>query len=410
MASRITGYTEITEIAVDDLVEVVDTSDTTMAPTGTNKKGKFGLLSSQQYVTHVSTSGTVTQTTYAPFEVVTNSGVTRTLPVAPVGWEGYIMSDIDATVKLAVPSAWHFEYPSDTDGKYPDGRPVISKRGGVIKYVVTAPNVYTLYGDFAVAKYGWHPTDSSNLIGVWQAGLGHNFSSVGRIEEGVATSESISTVWGARWGNGAIFYTSVDYQTDLQTFGPQLTTDATLSTLNYSNPQMYAMSNGSNARLWKCSTTPGTAFTMYMLIRQVSAPTIDLMFIRMSTTSSPAGFGLNGGLEGLAWEYDNSKRYIFTHANSVVAWPTKPALSSLELTSNPILLSVELTAGGSATIYSGNTLVSDGPTGSASFTASKLEIIGGLVANLGGFAILNGVPASAAERTQRQNYFASLFS
>lgn len=409
MAIRISSLQEVTEVTGDDLVEMVDVSDTTMAASGTNKKIKKSLLSTSQSVTHVTSSGTITYTTASPFEVITESGVTRTLPVAPVGWEGYIMSDIDATVKLAVPSAWHFEYPSDTDGKYPDGRPVISKRGGVIKYVVTAPNVYTLYGDFAVAKYGWHPTDSSNLIGVWQAGLGHNFSSVGRIEEGVATSESISTVWGARWGNGAIFYTSVDYQTDLQTFGPQLTTDATLSTLNYSNPQMYAMSNGSNARLWKCSTTPGTAFTMYMLIRQVSAPTLDLMFIRMSATPTLIGFGLNGGVEGLAWEYDNSKRYIFTHANSVVAWPTKGA-SGLELTTNPILLSVELTTGGSATIYSGNTLVSDGPTGSASFTASKLEIIGGLVANLGGFAILNGVPASAAERTQRQNYFTSLFS
>lgn len=397
----------------DDLLSIIDVSDSTYNAIGSPKKITFAQFKSNQSTSVINTSGTtyLTETNYAPFEVVTVPNVTRVLPAACLGWEGFIMSDIDATVKLATLSSWRFEYDFDSNGRYVDGRPVISKRGGIIRYVVTSPNTYTLYGDFSVAKYGWHPTDSSNLIGVWQAGIGHNYSCVGAILETVATDPKISTVWGARWGNGAIFYTSVDYQTDLSTFGPKLTADSELSLINFVNPKVYSMSDGPTASMWKCSVTPGSAFTMYMLIRQAATPGIDLEFVRLGTpTNAASAFGMLGLAQGLVWEYDNSKRYFFMHDKSTVAYPTKPVSSTYELTGVPILLSVEIDSTGGGKVYSGNTLVSDGPTGTAAFSATKLEIVGGVNNNLNGFAVLNSVPANAAERTQRQNYFNSLFS
>lgn len=397
MGLRVSDLQSVDEPAVGDLLSMIDVSDTSMAPTGTNKKFTFGLLQSYQPTTSVSTSGTISETVYSPYEIVTAPGVTRTLPSARVGWEGYLMSDVHATVKLALPTNWRFEYSQDVDG-----RPVVSKRGGVIRYVVTAPGVYTLYGDYSIAKYGWHPSDeTSALIGVWQAGYGHNYTAIGNLTEAVAVNNNTSPVWGARWGNGAIMTHSADYSVDLWSYGPKLVNDPA-----FLNGKAYVMRTGTAERkLWKSSQVPSGAFTIYLGCRQSGVGYGPEEVLRMGTRTKDTAFP--AGKEGLYYIND-TYGYQFLDQKTIVAYGSKPTGTVLEHVTSPIMLSLEMASNGGSTCYVGNTLVTS-KTSSGAFTGTICEFVGGLLLHINGIAMMSGVPATATDRTQRQNFFTNLF-
>lgn len=345
----------------------------------------------------VTGSGNVTLGT--TLEAVTRAGVTRTLPAAPVGWEYAVVSGVDATVKLGAPTGWRFEYE-----RHAEGRPVVSRRGGIMRVRVVEPFVYLVSGDYSVAHNGWHPTDVAGLFGVWQAGYGHYSGNGCTATLGAAEAESRVLVWKQRWGAGHVFRYEAENQgsSNVDSFCPGLASDA------YGR-YLLLRGGGGDWRPLICSGVPaGGQFSVYAGIRFYNTgwPLLNQRgtFLNLAGEIGAGWGSISAQQGGLLW-YSDAQRWQAIHSGASVAWGAKPAADAIEETTDLVSLACHFSADGESTIYINDTLVTSPVTATnTAFTPNKLEINTGMPLNLHWLAVVSGA-ATDQHRKFFQNFY-----
>lgn len=326
-----------------------------------------------------------------------------------------VESGVEGTVKITAPGAgWKFVYPSGLAFS----ETAVQGKGGVIKCVIgSTPGQIHISGSGVPFHNGWHPTSDSSLNGVWRAGSHMPFYDYGGM--GGANSGNPQTLfaasvtrWGVLFGDGALILDGTAI-TDTDSYAPRLESDP-----NYSFGQSLLMKSiGTTSRQLRATIPPtGPAFSVYMALRYLATPgSTGGRLLSLSTVNiANGGWGsFTGQPQCLVYNSGSNYAHQTIHNNLTVAWGTKPASanqSTNENTISPLWISLEVTAGGVCTIYSDETLVTQGGASSGAFTPDLFRIETGPPLNLAGVAIHNSVPADATERLKRQRFYKKFFS
>lgn len=334
--------------------------------------------------------------------MATAANTSLVIPTAAKPGSKYVLtSDTEGTVKFTIPAGWRVIYPDGSEV----GIPVANGHGSRIVAEVVQPGIVKVSGETAPVYWNWHPSADSSLIMACKAGVHCKHSRIGW--EGSASEvlgyEYIPR-WGSLFGSGALIYPpSSNSAAD---FMPKIQDD-----VNFIGRRSLLMNDGSTDRSYMASVLPtGNSLSFHLAFRCLIAPNTATPVVSVGGASMNAGVGwASNTVEGLSY-INSTYRYQALDNGVPVAYASKPAAAGLEETTDAILLSVERAASGAWTVYSGETLVS-AATGSSSglATIGLIRIKTGIQMQLAGFAMHNGVPASAAARVTRQKFYRSLF-